>query len=460
LGDEIEAFPHDIRDMRVLPLVNLEEIRAELEQRYTFETPISLDLLTEQVIDLLRRWNTHGAHPRCFGIFKPSIRQASIVAETLAALYNPNLSTWSLAPAAQELERLTLHYFARALGMVPGTFHANFTTGGSEANLSAVLAALAHHFPQLGEAGLFGLPKRPAIYITSESHHSFVKVARMTGLGTEVLREVPVDSHFIMDTNALETCIQADVEMGLYPFMIVGTAGTTSAGLVDPLPALADIARTRNIWFHVDAAWGGSAILSPRLKPLLRGIEQADSITWDAHKWLSVPVGAGMFFCRHIEAIQRAFAVTASYMSNISSTMGEALDPYTTTAQWSRYTIGLKVFMALAEAGAHGYCEIIEWQAQMGDYLRSRLKQTGWEVVNQTELPVICFTHPALKEGLFTTNELLQTIYKRGRVWISDVILGKKERALRACITSFETNESDIECLLEELEYARQEVNG
>jgi len=96
----------------------------------------------------------------------------------------------------------------------------------------------------------------------------------------------------------------------------------------------------------------------------------------------------------------------------------------------------------------------------MGDYLRSRLKQTGWEVVNQTELPVICFTHPSLKQGLFTTNELLQTMYKRGRVWISEVILGKKERVLRACITSFETNESDIECLLEELEYACQEVNG
>ena len=191
LGDEIEAFPRDIRDMRVSPLVNLEEIRAELEQRYTFETPISLDILTEQVIDLLRRWNTHTTHPCHFGYFTPSVRQASIVADTLAALYNPQLSIWDHAPAAQELERLTLHYFARALGMAPDTLHANFTTGGSEANLSAVLAALAHHFPQFNGTGLFGLPKRPVIYITSESHHSFVKVARMTGLGTEALREVP-----------------------------------------------------------------------------------------------------------------------------------------------------------------------------------------------------------------------------------------------------------------------------
>src|SRR2546421_8022185 len=252
LGDEIEAFSRDIRDIRISPLVNLEEIRAELEQRYTFETPISLDILTEQVIDLLRRWNTHVTHPRYFGRFNTSVRQASIVADTLAALYNPQLAAWSLAPAAQELERLTLHYFARMLGMAPETLHANFTTGGSEANLSAVLAALAHHFPQLGEAGLFGLPKRPAIYITSESHHSFVKVARMTGLGTEALREVPVDSHFLMDPNALKTSIQTDVETGFYPLMIIGTAGTPSTGLIDPLPALANIATARNLWFHVD----------------------------------------------------------------------------------------------------------------------------------------------------------------------------------------------------------------
>jgi glutamate/tyrosine decarboxylase-like PLP-dependent enzyme len=164
-------------------------------------------------------------------------------------------------------------------------------------------------------------------------------------------------------------------------------------------------------------------------------------------------MGAGMFFCRHLEAIQRVFAVTTPY---ITSTTDGALDPYMTTMQWSRRAIGLKVFMALAEAGADGYSEIIERQARMGDYLRLRLKQTGWQVVNQTELPVICFTHPALKQGIFTTSELLQTIYQRGRVWISDVILGKKERVLRACITSFETNEADIECLLEELEYARQ----
>jgi glutamate/tyrosine decarboxylase-like PLP-dependent enzyme len=139
-----------------------------------------------------------------------------------------------------------------------------------------------------------------------------------------------------------------------------------------------------------------------------------------------------------------------------AATAGDTVDPYTTTAQWSRRAIGLKVFMALAELGINGFGELIEHQAQMGDYLRERLAKLGWEVVNETTLPVICFTHPTIKQGKLLTNQVLQTIYERGQVWISEVVLGKQERVLRACITSFNTNESDIECLLEEIEYARQ----
>jgi glutamate/tyrosine decarboxylase-like PLP-dependent enzyme len=454
LLQELENFPRDVRDLRVSPRVDPEELRAELESHYPFDAPVPPETLTEEVIRMLRAWTVHVTHPRYFGLFNPSVRQASIIADALVALYNPQLAGWSHAPAANELERLTLRRLAHALGINAHALHANFTTGGAEANLSAVLGALALHFPESGETGLFGLRSRPAIYLTSETHHSFVKVARMTGLGTTALHEIPTDSRFVMDSNALQSRLHADLQEGWHPLMIVGTAGTTSAGLVDPLAKLAEVAAQHGAWFHVDAAWGGSAALSPRLKAVLAGIERADSITWDAHKWLSVPMGAGMFFCRHPEAIQRAFAITTSYMP--AATAGDTADPYTTTAQWSRRAIGLKVFMALAELGINGFGELIEHQAQMGDYLRERLAKLGWEVVNETTLPVICFTHPTIKQGKLLTNQVLQTIYERGQVWISEVVLGKQERVLRACITSFNTNESDIECLLEEIEYARQ----
>jgi len=451
---EIEAFRTEIRDLPVLQSVAPSEIRAELEHRYTFETPIPLEVLTGDVSRLLRTWATQVTHPRYFGLFNPSVREASIVADTLVALYNPQLAAWSHAPAANEIERLTLRFFARTLGFDPAEVLANFTTGGAEANLSAVLAALTHHFPGWAEEGLTSLGVRPAIYVSSESHHSFVKIARMTGLGTKALREVSTTRHFTLDVEALTRQIEADRKEGWHPLLVVGTAGTTGAGLIDPLAQIAEISGRFGLWFHVDAAWGGSAALSAQLRPALRGIELADSVTWDAHKWLSVPMGAGMFFSRHPEAVKRAFALSTSYMPR--KTDDDTVDPYAASAQWSRRMIGLKVFMALAELGQGGYSALIEHQAAMGHYLRGRLRETGWLILNETPLPVVCFSHDDIATGKLTTGQVLEAIYARGRVWISDVVLGGRERVLRACITSFHSNEADIECLIEELERARQ----
>ncbi len=454
LINEIERFTTEVRDLPVFQQVTPSEVRAELESHYTFDKPIPLKALTADVVRLLRTWTIHVTHPRYFGLFNPSVLPASIVADTLVALYNPQLAAWSHAPAANEIERLTLYAFARAMGFDPENVLANFTTGGAEANLSAVLAALAHRLPGIAESGVAGLGSRPAIYLTSESHHSFVKIARMTGLGTSALHEVPVTKHFTLDVDAFSRRIHQDLEQGWFPLMVIGTAGTTGAGLIDPLPQIADVANRFGVWFHVDAAWGGSAVLSPRLKPLVGGIECADSVTWDAHKWLSVPMGAGMFFCQHPEAVKQAFAISTSYMPKESG--DHTVDQYSTTAQWSRRLIGLKVFMTLAELGMDGYSELIEHQAAMGDLLRVRLRETGWLIRNETPLPVVCFSHPDIQSGSLTTGKILEAIYARGRVWISDVVLGGQERVLRACITSFRSNESDIECLIAELEHARR----
>ena len=453
LIEEIEKFSIEERDLPVLQPITPAEVRVTLQNRYTFESPIPLETLTQNVIYLMRNWNIHVTHPRYFGLFNPSVRPAGIVADALVALYNPQLAAWSHAPAANEIERLTLHTFSTALGLDPETILANFTSGGAEANFSAVLAALAQRVPGFAEVGAAGCGLRPAIYLTSESHHSFVKIARMTGLGTHALHEVAVDDRYVMDVAALEQQIQADLATGWFPLMVVGTAGTTGAGLIDPLPEIATLARRYEVWFHVDAAWGGSAALSPKLKDTLQGIEAADSITWDAHKWLSVPMGAGMFFCRHPEAVRQAFAISTSYMPKGSGE--DTVDPYSTTAQWSRRMIGLKVFMTLAELGLEGYRELIERQAKMGDWLRLRLGETGWLIRNETPLPVVCFSHPDIQNRGLTTAAILETVYSRGRVWISDVLLGGRERVLRACITSYRTDEIDIECLIEELEFAR-----
>lgn len=456
LEQEIERFREGIRELPVAPEVSPGTLRRELEEHFDFVSPVTLEDLTDQVIAFLRAYTVHVTHPRYFGLFNPSVRRPGLVADLLAALYNPQLAAWSHAPAANEIERHTLRFFCRLLGWDPDAAIMNFTSGGMEANFSGLLAALAFHFPESGAEGLRGIPGKPLVFLTAESHHSFLKAARMAGLGTGCLREVPTTAGFTMDTGRLETMIREERKRGTRPFLVVGTAGTTGGGLIDPLAEIADIAARYGLWFHADAAWGGSALLSSRLRPLLAGIELADSVTWDAHKWLSVPMGAGMFFCRRPEAVVRAFAADNTYMP---SRPGEdVFDPYAVTAQWSRRLTGLKVFMSLAEAGEQGYAGLIERQAGIGEDLRRMLREAGWIVANETRLPVVCFTHRDIRSGRVSTRRILEPVYRRGRVWISDVALGGREKVLRACITSYLTDDSDIECLIEEIESARAEA--
>ena len=214
--------------------------------------------------------------------------------------------------------------------------------------------------------------------------------------------------------------------------------------MIDPLPELAQFCREAGLWFHVDAAWGGSAILSPTLKHYLAGIEAADSITCDAHKWFSVPMGCGMFFCRHPETVAEAFRADVSYMPG-KKQPGRYSIRITTSAQWSRRFIGLKLFMALAQHGESGYAGMIEHQTRMGDVLRDALRASGWRIVNSTPLPLVCFT----RDGLVPAN-FLAALHERQIAWMSEARVGDIP-VVRACITSFNTTEEDIHWVVGEM---------
>jgi len=433
----------DIASGPIVPSVTPQEIRSYLASRYDFTRPLALDDVVADVEQMLRTWQVQVTHPRYFGLFNPSVTLASIIADTLVAMYNPQLATWRTSPAANEIERHTLAWLTGKFGF-PATAIASFTNGGAEANLSAVIVALTRTFPDYGEHGLRRLTASPAIYLTSEAHHSFNKIAHMTGLGRRAVRTVASDRHLKMDLGDLARRVAEDRRDGFAPFLVAGTAGTTAAGVIDPLPELARFCRSEGLWFHVDAAWGGAAIISPALRGNLAGIDAADSITCDAHKWFSVPMAAGMFFCRHADSVGEAFRVETSYMPG--KTVGPVLDPYTTSVQWSRRFIGLKVFLALAHHGESGYVEMIEHQARMGDVLRQSLTRSGWRVVNTTPLPLVCFT----RDGLVTAK-FLAALYARQIAWMSEVRLGDGAAVVRACITSFRTTESDIEWVVREM---------
>lgn len=452
------AFPKALRDLPVAPAVEVEHLRTLLHEKFPFDRSIPLDELTADVISMLNAWTLHTTHPRYFGLFNPSVLPAGVVADSLAALFNPQLAKWSSAPLANELERLTLRWCSRKLGFDPDSSVAHFTSGGSEANLSGILAALAFLHPDYLITGLNVGVVRPAVYVSSETHRSFIKIARMTGLGSSAIRNCRCSADLTLDPDTLRRRICEDINEGWKPLVIIGTAGTTSAGAIDPLGELAHLAQSFGAWFHVDGAWGASAMLSPRLGTFLAGIELGDSVTWDAHKWLSVPVGAGMFFCRHPEAVKRAFDISSSYMP--AEQTSDFVDPFSTTFQWSRRAIGLKVFMVLAEHGESGMAKMIDQQAGLADQLRLRLRENNWQIVNSTVLPVVCFSHEDIRSGATSAAEIASVIQRRGKVWISEVVLGAGESVLRACITSIHSTADDLDCLISELEFAREHARA
>jgi aromatic-L-amino-acid/L-tryptophan decarboxylase len=434
LANELDAQIRRIRGLPVSAHVERGEILREVEERYPFAAPRELQEVAGDVVAWLERGNLHNVHPRYFGLFVPGTTLASVTADLLAAAFNPQVGGWFHSPAAVEIEEAALRVFTRAFGFDVESSSATFTTGGSEANLTGALTALVHRFPDVRDGGLRALPGQPVLFVSAEAHHSFWKVAQHAGLGRDAVRVIATDASLRMDADALVAEIGRARSRGELPFLVVATAGTTAAGAVDPLPELAAVCARERLWMHVDAAWGGAAILSPRLRGVLRGIELADSITCDAHKWLSVTMGAGMFFTRHAGALDAAFSVDPTYVPR-----GSEPDLYRRSLQWSRRFIGLKVFMTLAQLGTAGMARQLERQADLGELLRTELRRRQWSIVNDTPLPLVCFS----REGV-DSDDVVRRVNERGGHWISTAILGGARKAIRACITNHKTGEADV----------------
>src|SRR6059036_1411824 len=218
----VAKLESDIASGPIVPTVTPHEIRGYLASRYDFRTPRALDEVGADVERMLRTWQVQVTHPRYFGLFNPSVTLASIIAETIVAMYNPQLAAWRTSPAANEVERHTLVWLTGKFGFPSGAI-ANFTNGGAEANLSAVIVALTRAFPDYGEHGLRRLSSSPAIYLTREAHHSFNKIAHMTGLGRSALRIVATDCDLRMDLADLSRRVAEDRPEGFTPLMVVAT---------------------------------------------------------------------------------------------------------------------------------------------------------------------------------------------------------------------------------------------
>ncbi|WP_158861588.1 pyridoxal phosphate-dependent decarboxylase family protein [Lunatibacter salilacus] len=447
-------YYENTHEYRVTPVLDKVAIRDSVRE-FDFEVMLDPIQSINQVINSLKKYSVHTPHPKYFGLFNPRSNFPSIVSDLITAVFNPQLAAWSHSPFANEVESYLIQALGEKFGFDPAKIDGVFSGGGAEANQTAVLCALNHLVPDYASKGLFGQEKRPLIYCSSESHHSIHKAAMTSGLGNSAVRIIPVTDRLEMDLTRLKQQLERDIADGQKPLMVVATAGTTGVGAIDNLVAIGKMAKQFELWFHVDAAYGGAAVLYPELKPYLGGISEADSITFDAHKWLSVTMGTSLFICSHPDILAKTFRITADYMPKEAKDM-DIVDPFSHSIQWSRRALGIKLYLSLLMFGWKGYEEMIGHQTAMGHSLRSELDASGWSIQNSSPFPVVCFTDPIHAKDLAFVPAIIQSVLGSGRSWISSYPIHGIP-VMRACITNFETEERHVKELVEELNDARNE---
>lgn len=427
----------------------LEEVLAALDGREAHAP--------ERVLELVARGLAGGqvevAHPRYLGLSTAAPAAIAIAAGAMAAASDPQLATRRHAPFAVELEDRLLRRFGARFGWAAESTSGTFTSGGAEASLVATCAALAHVHPSSHEGGLRALRGDPVVYVSTEGHPTIARAARIAGLGARNVRAVAVDPHHRMKPSALRDAIGRDRARGALPTMIVATVGTTSSGAIDPLETLAEIAERAGAWLHADAAWGGMLALVPACAGEVKGIARADSIAFDPHKALAMPLGCGMLLTRHAEALGAAFHERPGYMPRSAST-----EPYARGLAWSRRSHGVPLAALLATLGDEGLARALGAQIALGDRLEEGLRREGFAVRRSSRLPVVCVTDETREDGASGAflEGLARAVIASGAGWISVTRFADGKRALRACVTNHRTTAEDVDRVVAALGTARR----
>jgi aromatic-L-amino-acid/L-tryptophan decarboxylase len=380
-----------------------------------------------------------------FGLMNPTPSYIGVMAEALVAALNPQLATVKRSQLASKIEHETVRWIGERVGW-PGEFNGTFTSGGNEANFTGLALALAAKFPDAIEEGIASIGGQPVLYASDEAHHSIDKSAGLLGVGRKALRRIPVKMNVQLDPRILERTIEADLASGKKPFCVVATTGTTNTGAVDDLVAIAEICRRYDLWLHVDGAYGGSAIFSDRHRSLLRGIEQADSITIDPHKWMAMPLAAGVILTCHPEMLERAFAVAAPYMPKATESKG--LDNSRISTQWTRRMNSLKLWLTLRVHGRKAYEEHIDRQLGLAQSFASWIRASEhFELAAPQILPIVAFRFKVANLSQQNLAEahasIVEEVTRDGRRWISETRVNGRS-VLRMMVISYLTDERHL----------------
>lgn len=447
LRQRLERYYETTLSRPVRPTSDRDQIR-KFARQFDFRNSVSHHEAIDFVIKGLEN-SVHVAHPGYLGLFNPRPGFASTLADSISAVYNSQLATWEHSPFAVEIESWLVELVGDKFGIANA--QGSFTAGGAEGNLSGVLCALNRAFPNYSSGGLLnGVSKRPMFYCSTESHHSFEKAARIVGLGVESLKRVPVNHRLQIDIESLVRLIDEDLRADLRPFLVIGTAGTTGAGSMDDLNRLSELCRSRGLWFHVDAAYGGAVALSSDYRHWLAGIEKADSIAFDFHKWPSLPIGTSIFLTPHQDVLEKTFGISTEYLKGMDG-------PFAQSTQWSRRFIGLRLLMPLLFHGWGGFERLIKRQIEYADFLRKRLIENHWHIKNDTLLPIVCFNDVKFSEHPRLLVELCEKLIESGKFWVSTYSIEGIE-TIRVCLANYSTQKRDLEEFVKLVDVLRKKL--
>jgi glutamate/tyrosine decarboxylase-like PLP-dependent enzyme len=460
-GQVVELWGELLERLPSLPVggrTSAEEVRAAVTREVPDE-PLSSDELMTALRTIAFDHATYTGHPRFMAYITGAGTIPGAAADLLAAALNQNVGGWRLSPAATEIELHLGRWFAQRLGLPEGA-GGYVTSGGAMAAFVALKAARdARAGWKVRELGMRAGPPL-AIYASAQVHDVNARAADMLGLGSDAVRVIPCDAGLRMRVDALRGAIARDVRGGHQPIAVIATAGTVATGAIDPIDAIADVCAEHGLWLHVDGAYGGVAALTDALRPQFRGIERADSVALDPHKWLYTPHSGGAIVVRDMRSLADAFAIDPSYVYDDKALTGRGVDFYSLGPQFSRGFHALKIWVSLLAHGWSAYERRIAHDVALARYLHERAAASpDLEAVGPTPaLSIACFRYvPRELRGDRSAEPYVNRLNERlmaelqlgGRVFPSNAVVDG-QFAIRACIVNFRTEAPDVDALLDE----------
>jgi aromatic-L-amino-acid/L-tryptophan decarboxylase len=416
--------------------------------------PESPPMAPEQIDDILKDFDdiivpgiTHWNQPGFFAYFPSCASAPAILAEMLSAALNANAMLWRTSPAATELETTTLNWLRQMIGL-PGTFEGVIYDTASTSSLVAIAAAREATGLRIREKGMSGRRDLPRLrlYCSEQAHSSIERDAITVGIGQEGVRQIPVDAEFRMDVAALRAAVEQDSTAGWRPFCVVATVGTTSTTSVDPVRKIAAVCNEHGMWLHVDAAYAGAAAIVPEMRWLMEGVDEADSVVLNPHKWLFTPVDLSVLFSRRLDAIREAFSLVPEYLRTPESDTVRNYSEF--GPQLGRRFRALKLWFILRAYGRDGLATRLREHIRLAqDFAGWIDADPSWERMAPAPLATVCFR--ACPEGydepeLEQLNQsILDTINASGEAYLSHTRLHDK-LTLRIAIGQIRTAESHV----------------